>query len=129
METRKSRAALPTAVPREDAVFNMQRVLWLIAAFAGDRPEELGGTFQDRLHQPYRKKFMPFLDAVIDAAVSTGAYGAFLSGSGSVVLAVCEDQTATAVAMAMAGALSQTGYKGFTRVLRADNEGLRVCPA
>ena len=51
----------------------------LTAALASRDYEKLRGAFVDRLHQPFRKKLIPFLDHVIAAAESAGALGAFLT--------------------------------------------------
>ena len=57
----------------------------IAAAFAVGDYSELRGHFADRMHQPFRKKLVPFLDDVIAAAEHAGALGAFLSGSGSTI--------------------------------------------
>lgn len=125
METSKARSVLPETVPRSDAVFNMQRAVWLVSAIANNRPEALRGVFQDRLHQPFREKLLPFLPSVISAAEAAGAYGAFLSGSGSTIMAVTDELKADAVAKSMKEAAGKKGNKGGTRVLKPDNQGLK----
>ena len=54
----------------------------ITAAFVSRDYENLRGVFVDYLHQPYRKKLVPFLDRVIRAGEQAGALGGFLSGSG-----------------------------------------------
>ncbi|HET9531948.1 MAG TPA: homoserine kinase, partial [Blastocatellia bacterium] len=54
METAKMRAVLPESVPREDAIFNLQRAALLQAAIACRRFDLLGEALRDRLHQPFR---------------------------------------------------------------------------
>jgi homoserine kinase len=124
--TDKSRAVLPETVPRSDAVFNMQRAVWLFNAIANDRPEALRGVFQDRLHQPSRERIMPFLSPVVRAAEQAGAFGAFLSGSGSTIIAAADEFTAEAAASAMSQAFLPSGGRCQTRVLLPDNRGLRI---
>ncbi|HUT51919.1 MAG TPA: homoserine kinase [bacterium] len=126
METEKARAVLPESVTRHDAVFNMQRAIWLVNAIANGRPESLRGVFQDRLHQPSRERLVPFLSSVIRAAEQAGAFGAFLSGSGSTIIAVADEFTAESAAQAMLEALIHSGNQGNTRILLPDNRGLRV---
>jgi len=128
LETATARGLLPELVPRADAVFNLARSLWLVSALGSDRPEDLRGCFQDRLHQQERQKLVPYLPAVIAAAEAAGALGAFLSGSGSTILALAEPESADPTARAMERALSAHGGKGSTRVLSADNDGLRIAP-
>ena len=125
VSTDEARSLLPAQVPREDAVFNLQRALWLWEGLAHDRPELLCRAFEDRLHQPSREKLVPFLPAVIRAAEEAGAYGAFLSGSGSTMIAVAEPARAEAVAKAMLAALEAREESGAVTILSADNQGLR----
>jgi len=124
LETKKARDLLPKRVQRDDAVFNMQRALWLVCALADDHPMALDGSFDDRLHQPHREKLLPFLSPVIKAARAAGAYGGFLSGAGSTVIAVTDEDRGPTVEAAMMEAMSGFGA-AESRVLHADNRGLR----
>ena len=86
--TEEARRLLPAKVDRLHAVENCRNAAVITAAFASREYEKLRGAFVDRLHQPFRKKLIPFLDNVIGAAESAGALGAFLSGSGSTICAI-----------------------------------------
>jgi homoserine kinase len=81
--------------------------------------------FDDKLHQPYRKKLVPQLDAVIAAGVEAGAIGGWLSGSGPAIMCVTE-QKERAVADAMAGVFACDRIRCDTQILHADNDGTRV---
>jgi homoserine kinase len=126
LSTDKARMVLPESVSRADAVFNMQRSLWLVNAIANDRPEELHAAFEDKLHQPFRESLVPFLPAVLKAAQDAGAFGGFLSGAGSSVITVSDESHAELVGRAMVKALSECGGKGRSRVLLPDNRGLKI---
>lgn len=126
LPTSEARKVLPARVKREDAVHNMQRALWLFHALAAGDGDALAGVFDDRLHQPFRVPLVPFLPAVISAAREAGAFGGFLSGAGSTVIAVSDEARAAAVASAMSGALAAAGAKGEVRVLLPDNRGTRI---
>lgn len=119
--TEKSRALLPKLVPLRDAVENLNRVALMTAVFATGDFSLLRGLFDDRLHQPYRKKLVPQLDDAIAAGVEAGALGGWLSGSGAAVICLTE-QKEQAVADAMAGVIA--GAK--TQILVADNDGTRL---
>ena len=45
---------------------------------------------EDKLHQDRRANALPHLKPIIAAAVAAGAVGAFLSGAGPSVLALCD---------------------------------------
>ena len=78
------------------------------------------------MHEPYRLPKIPGASAAIAAAKSAGAYVGWLSGSGSSVLAVSPADRAENILEAMKAALAGAGVAGETRILRADNEGLRL---
>jgi len=124
METKKARAVLPKEVPRLDAVLNVQNTALIVGAFFSRDYEKLEGAFGDRLHQPYRQKLLPGFAETLEAAVGQGALGAFLSGSGSTILAISLKKP-KAIAKAMQEALLKAGHKQVaTHLLRADNEGV-----
>lgn len=86
MSTAEARRVLPEAVPRRDAVFNVQRACLLVASLQAGRLDMLSEALEDRLHQPYRARLLPGLEEVLGARRRPGLLGACLSGSGSAVL-------------------------------------------
>jgi len=120
--TRAARAVLPEQVSRLDAVFNVQRVSVLLAALTAGRLDLLPTALHDRLHQPYRLKLFPWMDAVADAARRAGALGCVLSGAGSSMLAAVRGG-ADAVGRAMEEALGAAGSAGRALTLRVDASG------
>lgn len=87
LSTSKARAALPDAVPRKDAVFNLQRTLSLVHALQNAEYDQLRGATQDRLHQPARTALVPQLAEVL-ALDDPDILAAFLSGAGPSVALV-----------------------------------------
>jgi homoserine kinase len=87
VSTAEARRLLPEAVPFRDAVFNVTRTALLVAALADGRMDLMDEAMRDRLHQPYRARLVPGLDAVFSAARDAGARGVALSGSGPTVVA------------------------------------------
>lgn len=125
VSTEKARALLPRAVPVRYAVENLNRVALLTATFASGDFSLLRGLFDDRLHQPYRKKLIPQLDDVIAKGVEAGALGGWLSGSGSAIMCITEHNEKD-VAAAMAAVFTRGGIRCETEILVADNDGTRV---
>jgi homoserine kinase len=121
--TAEARAVLPASVPREDAVFNIQRVALLLAGLQADRPDALRTALEDRLHQPYRRKLFPWMPDVAQAARDAGALGCVLSGAGPALLAVVGDGDADAVAEAMEATLRRAGIGGRAGTLAVDRAG------
>ena len=125
VSTEKARMLLPKQVPLRDAVENLHRVALITSIFATGDYALLRGLFDDRLHQPYRKKLVPQLDAVIAAGVELGALAGWLSGSGPAI--VCATlQKERAVADAMTGVFTSDHIHCVTHILQADNDGTRV---
>ena len=121
--TGEARRVLPEKLPFADAVYSAGQAAAVAAAFASRDYKRLAGCFGDRLHQPYRKKFVPFLDDVISAGVKAGALGGWLSGSGSTVAcATLGEPERVAAAM-----LAASGLQHATAITaRADNSGVKV---
>jgi homoserine kinase len=120
--TAEARALLPRSVPREDAVFNVQRVALLLAGLQTSLPQALSVALDDRLHQPYRLKLFPWMPDVATAARAAGALGCVLSGAGPSLLAVVAGD-GPAVGSAMEAALSRAGVRGKARILDVDASG------
>jgi homoserine kinase len=121
--TIEARRLLPADILRTNAARNTANVAAIAAAFATRDYKSLRGCFVDYLHQPFRKKLVPFLDRVITAAERAGALGAFLSGSGSAICALAlDDSKKIAAAMQRASRLFHTQ----TVITRADNRGVRI---
>ena len=123
VSTAEARRLLPETVPFRDAVFNVTRTALLVASLVEGRTEMLDEATRDRLHQPYRARLVPGLEAVFAAAREAGAHGVALSGSGPTVVAFGE---APGIGEAMRRAFEAAG--AGCRVLGAevDTEGTVV---
>ena len=120
--TADARTLLPRSVPREDAVFNVQRVALLLAGLQAALPAALAVALEDRLHQPYRLKLFPWMPQVATAARAAGALGCVLSGAGPSLLAVVAGDGGS-VGRAMEEALGRAGLRGTARILEVDAVG------
>jgi homoserine kinase len=123
IKTAEARRVLPNDVNRLRAVESCGNACVITAAFASGNYQNLHRALTDHLHQPFRAKFVPFLDRVITAAEKAGALGGFLSGSGSTVACVTL-HSAEEVAEAMLKASGLTDAE--TRITAADNDGVRI---
>lgn len=119
VKTPDARRVLPDAIPREDAIFNLQRVALLLQAVQFDRPELLREALRDRWHQPYRACLVPGLSEAL-ALDHPDLAGVCLSGSGPTVVALCAGETG-GVEQALAGIYARLGVACRVRVLDAHN--------
>jgi len=121
--TSEARRVLPRAVPFGDAVVSAGNAAAIAAAFASGNYRKLAGCFDDRLHEPYRERLMPWIPSVVAAARESGALGGWLSGSGScVACATLVRPEKIANAMLVASGLDEC----LAAVVRADNSGVRI---
>ena len=88
LSTKKSRKILPNTVSVRDAVFNMGRSALLMSSIMTGKYENIRAATADKLHQRYRKKFIPNIDDVFKASYKAGALGVYLSGAGPAVVAI-----------------------------------------
>jgi homoserine kinase len=122
VKTSLARRILPARVSRPEAIETCANACSITAAFASHNYQHLRESFGDHLHQPFRKKLIPFLSRVIAAAEDAGALGAFLSGSGSTIAAVTLKDPQT-VAEAMRYEINDCNARVL--ITRADNIGAR----
>jgi homoserine kinase len=121
--TNEARRLLPSKIARTDAVRNVANASAIATAFATRDYERLRGCFVDYLHQPFRKKLVPFLEETIHSAERKGALGAFLSGSGSAICAITlRNSRKIAGAMMRASRQKDAG----TIITQADNQGVQI---
>jgi len=121
--TDHSRTKLGPQVPLADAVFNIGRAAFLVAALASGDINALSHAMEDRIHQPSRFAASPGSKEAHSAATASGAWSAWLSGSGPTVAALCAVESAEQVASAMAAVADGVGH---TKVLRIDHGGATI---
>lgn len=122
VSTKAARQKLPRQIPLADAIFNVQRVSILLAAFATGQDALFRHAMEDRLHQPYRAELMGPLEEVFAAARKAGALGVCISGAGPCVLAICSHNPGR-VGNAMREVYLSHGIGCRMHVLRTDPRG------
>lgn len=89
LSTSISRSVLPEQISREDAVFNIRRAAMLVHAIHTQDAELMKLAMQDKLHQPYRVRFVPGLEDVMEELRNfENVLGVALSGAGPSILVV-----------------------------------------
>lgn len=128
LSTRMARKVLPRNVSMKDAVFNVSRASMLIAALIEGREDLLPLAFDDALHQPYRKKLVPGMSEVFEAAKSAGALGAAISGAGSCLIAFtpARSQLENKIAAAMVEAFKVHDVNAKALILNVDRHGAQI---
>ena len=119
ISTERARQLVPATFSKADTLHNLNRAALLSAAFARGDFESVRGMFEDRVHQPYRKKLIPQLSRVIRAGEKAGALGGWLSGSGSTIICLAFGNTEI-IGRAMQRQLPDSDVK----ILRSDARGM-----
>jgi homoserine kinase len=88
LKTEVARAALPLQVPHRDAVYNLSRAALMTASLFSGRLDNLRVAAGDKLHQPYRLKFIKSADEIFELAYKNGAYATYISGAGPTLMAM-----------------------------------------
>jgi homoserine kinase len=123
VKTSEARRVVPESFSRQAVVENLANASFVAAAFASREYGQLRNAFADRLHQPFRTQFVPFLPKVLEAARNAGALGGFLSGSGSTVACLTLSD-GNEVAASIADAAPEA--KAKVLIVSADNSGARI---
>lgn len=128
LSTRLARKVLPKNVSMKDAVFNISRASMLIAALVEGREDLLPLAFNDALHQPYRKKLVPGMTEVFEAAKAAGAFGSAISGAGSCLIAFtsARSRLEEKIAAAMVEAFKAAGIQSKALILDVDKRGAQI---
>ncbi len=116
--TDRSRAALPAAVDRADATFNVGRVAMLVAAFERGDVDLLRVAMDDRLHQQARLGALPGSAEALALGVEAGAWAGWLSGSGPTIAFLCAPADASRVSEGLPPG-------GQVRTMAIDKSGVR----
>lgn len=126
LNTEKARGILPPQVTRNDAVFNISHVGLLIEAFIREDYSLLKEGMRDVLHQNQRAILLPGLLETIESALTAGAYGAALSGSGPTLIALIAEGSQKEVSQSMITTLGQFGVNAQSIVLEIDSCGANL---
>ncbi|MFZ4115348.1 MAG: homoserine kinase [Chthoniobacterales bacterium] len=124
VSTTSARNLLPKIISIADAAANAADAAVIAAAFATGKYQLLRGAFHDRLHQPFREPLVPYLSKALVAAESVGALGGWLSGSGSTIAALAENE---AIAQDVVSVFQQIAPRESQCIItHVDNEGAKI---
>ncbi len=111
-------------------VANLGNIAALVSALHSGDLNLLGSSIHDALVEPIRAPLVPAFGIVKDAALTAGALGCSISGSGPSVFAFADDDgRATDVADAMQEAFRQSGLESDRYVGPVNTAGARVLPS
>ena len=121
-----ARAALPHEVPVPDAALNLATTAGLSIGLMTADHALIAAGMRDMLHEPYRARLFPHLDAMKATARDHGAVGAALSGAGSTVLALVPPDRVQDVADALSATARRLVVPGRVAILQPSATGVEL---
>jgi len=127
VSTATARAMLRKDVPLRTAISQWGNVGGLIAGLYTSDYALIGRSLHDGVAEPYRKKLIPGFDDAKKAALSHGALGAGISGSGPSIFALCQGfAAAETVAAAMQVVYDKTGIGYDIYISPVNPDGIKI---
>ena len=127
LATKDGRAARPTQGPRNVALYQAAQVGAVVAALANGDLALLGRAIDDRIAEPVRSPMLRGFMEAKAAALTAGALGCSISGSGPTAFAfVNDDGLGLKVSEAMTAAYRKAGLSCRTRLSEVDRVGARI---
>jgi homoserine kinase len=116
LATSDARRVLPVVIPRQDAIFNIQRVALFLQVLQSGNYELLKQAMADRLHQPFRQGLVPGLENALHME-HEDLLGVCLSGAGPSIVAIAE-RNLKQIEKLLTAEYERTGFAYQVRHLR-----------
>ena len=127
LATEISRSVLPENVPMQDAVYNTKRMGMLIHAVNTVDAELMKAALNDKLHQPYRSKLVPWMDEINKSIRhDEDIFGCVLSGAGSAVLVISKQSAADRARAKISEVMGNLSVKAEIKTLKVENNGATI---
>ncbi|MDR1582466.1 MAG: homoserine kinase [Prevotellaceae bacterium] len=123
--TSKSRAVLPPALPRSDAIHNIGHAVMTIEALRTGDLKLLSKALDDKMHEPYRFPAIPGAIEAREAALDNGAVASCLSGAGPGILSFVENNHEQ-VGEAMKACFAEAGLNARYWILNINETGTEI---
>lgn len=125
VSTKEARKVLPSHIDLSSAIFNMSKLSFLIKAFEEGDDEILKICLNDKLHQPYRKKLIPFFDDIHKISMENNSLGCVISGSGPTILNIVNNKNSELIASLIQNYWKTNGINSYYEILSIDNDGIK----
>jgi len=129
LSTEVARKILPKSVPRGDCVRNLGNLSLLLLSILERRYELIKFGMQDYLHQPYRKKIMPWMYKVFSILERhSKVLGTALSGAGPTIFGIYKRNEITEeIAVKLSNYIrKEVGIGGECKIVDFDAEGIKI---
>ena len=127
IKTSESRAILPKKIALSDAITQWANFGSLIHALHTSDYDLIKESLHDVVVEPHRSKLIPHFNAVKKAAITAGALGCGISGSGPSIFTLSNSlETANNVKDAIKNVYSKTGIAFEIHVSKINTEGVKI---
>ena len=127
VKTKDAREVLPKEIALKDAVIQWANVGGLISGLHSSNYNLISNSLVDIIVEPARKNLIPFFDKVKESALTAGALGAGISGSGPTIFALCKgDEIAKNVYKSIKKSYSNTGINFELFISEINQEGIKI---
>ncbi len=127
VRTEDSRAVIRKHVLLKDAITQWANVGGLVAGLYSGNYDLIGRSLNDVIIEPFRSVLIPAFHELKHAAMTAGAMGGGISGSGPSVFMLCKTVLdAARVSEAMRGIYDSTGIPFNVHTGRVNNDGVNI---
>ena len=127
VKTADARAVLKHTVPLKKAITQWGNLAGLISALYTDDYNLLARCLHDEIIEPLRSVLIPGFNEVKESALSNGALGSGISGSGPSIFALSKDKTtAQEIGNAMAATYKKFKVDYDVHVSSINSEGIKI---
>ena len=127
IKTSESRAILPKEIALSDAITQWANFGSLIHALHTSDYDLIKESLHDVVVEPHRSKLIPHFNAVKKAAITAGALGCGISGSGPSIFTLSNSlETSNNVKDAIKNVYSKTGIAFEIHVSKINTEGVKI---
>ncbi|MDP4174508.1 MAG: homoserine kinase [Bacteroidota bacterium] len=127
IQTKEARKILPKEVPLKDAITQWGNTAGLVAGLMKSDFNLISRSLKDVIVEPVRSALIPSYYKMKDAALSSGALGCNISGSGPSLFALSTSyEISERIGRAMQGVLEQTGLPSQVYISKINKQGPRI---
>ena len=127
VKTKDARSILRTDIKLKDAVVQWGNVAGLIAGIMSEDYSLIGRSLEDVLVEPVRSLLIPGFDKVKQEAISAGALGCSISGSGPSIFALSKDKKVAAqIGHAMTKVFDELNVQSEVYISKVSDQGPKI---
>lgn len=127
LSTEEMRKILPSEYSREDVIYNLSRIAYLMGSICRQDREGFFAALDDAIHQPFRGQKIPGFFEIREYLHEKGKGEAVISGSGSTILLMLRDPISSSDEAEMRELFAQKGTTDLViKKVNWENQGIRV---